>query len=57
MFQKFIWASCFSVDAYIADLKQVTETASKQISGAMKVRSLCVPRGYVFYFLDLLICH
>lgn len=51
MFQKFIWALCFSVDAYIADLKQVTEMASEQISGAMKVRSLGAPRGYFFIFL------
>lgn len=48
MFQKLIWALCLSVDAYIADLKQATEVASKQISEAIQVRPLCAPREYVF---------
>ncbi|NXK07416.1 NSL1 protein, partial [Herpetotheres cachinnans] len=37
-----------SQDAYIADLKQVTETASKQISGAMKSLPVLIERAEGF---------
>ncbi|NWR81108.1 NSL1 protein, partial [Centropus unirufus] len=37
-----------SQDAYMADLKQVTETASKQISGAMKSLPMLIERAEGF---------
>lgn len=55
MFQKLIWA--VFVDAFIADLKQATEVAAKQISEAMQVRPPCASRKICFYLLDLVICH
>lgn len=43
----------FSADAYITDLKQVTETVSEQIGEAMKVRSVC-SKGIFVSFLVLI---
>lgn len=45
---KAYWSFIFFLDAYVADLKQLTEMASEQIGEAMKVRSTCAPRGFFF---------